>query len=236
MYNEWNSNVKINSLQENSLENPFIATGIFKNQIDEKRTFIGLRGAVSGFYYDFNFSQLVSTNQQLYTKAKYTVPSSDPAVPLLGTFQTEYIHKLKAWNPHFALGYAKGNNYGIKASFDYFIFNKNDDIEIIYKPKIKAGLNAFYNRKEKLYLELNMTAYSKMNYLTLYYFDPSLIIHREVGEIKGVIDLNFSASYFFTKNIGVFIDLNNLSFQKYQRFVDYPTYGFQAIGGIKITY
>ena len=68
MYNEWTNQVKINSLNNLSIENPFVNTRNYTNSLDEKRTFIGLRGSVKGFGYDVNFSQLVShSNSQFVT-------------------------------------------------------------------------------------------------------------------------------------------------------------------------
>lgn len=57
-----------------------------------------------------------------------------------------------------------------------------------------------------------------------------------IHPLKGLIDVNLSANYFITKNIGVFVDVNNLGFQKWPRFYKYPTYQFQVIGGVKLAF
>ena len=54
--------------------------------------------------------------------------------------------------------------------------------------------------------------------------------------VKGLVDINFSANYFFNKNIGVFVDVNNVAFQKWQRYYKYPTYTFQVIAGAKFSF
>nr|MBP6661169.1 hypothetical protein [Chitinophagales bacterium] len=59
---------------------------------------------------------------------------------------------------------------------------------------------------------------------------------RSVVPIKGLIDINLSANYFITKNIGVFVDVNNVAFQKWQRYYNYPTYQFQVIAGAKLSF
>jgi hypothetical protein len=232
MYNEWNSNVKINSLHQTSLENAFIYDNNFKNQINEKRTFIGLRGAFSGFYYNVSFSQLVNRNHLQFIDNTYDTTTIN--YPPNATFQADYVHRLKAWNPSFSLGFQKGNQFGANVTLDYFIY-KNTTSELSYQPNLKADFTAFYNWKNKLHVNLNLIAYGKMN-ATRQTIESGLITNRISEQIKGVVDLNLSATYFFTKNIGAFIDLNNLAFQKYQHFINYPTYSFQAIGGIKISY
>lgn len=232
MYNEWNSNVKINSLHQTSLENAFILDNNFQNQINEKRTFVGLRGAFSGFHYNVNFSQLVNSNHLQFINADSISLGNLPYT----SFEADYVKKLKVLNPSISLGYQKGNNYGANVTLDYFIYNKNSNVELSYQPQLKADFTAFYTWNNKLNINLNVIAYGKMNALSYYTTLPNDTKKLNLKTIKGVVDVNLSASYFFTKNIGVFIDLNNLAFQKYQRFINYPTYSFQAIGGIKISY
>ncbi|MCB0512092.1 MAG: hypothetical protein KDC72_06065, partial [Bacteroidetes bacterium] len=124
---------------------------------------------------------------------------------------------------------------GAKLSFDYYIYNKNNDFEVIYKPKLQSKLSVFYNWNEKLFIDLSMTAYGKMNGL-VHQVSNDVIVNTYLQPIKGVVDINLSASYFFTKNIGVFLDLTNISHQKYQHYIKYPSYGVQVIGGVKIAY
>ncbi len=230
MYNEWKTQVKINSLNNLSLENPFVVTDNYENSIDEIRTIAGLRGSVKGFGYDVRFSQLVSrTNAQFVHNYLLTTSTAD-----LG-FDVQSVYNLKAWNPHFGLSYNKGNQFGAKAWFDYFIYNKNTAFELSYVPKIKAGFSAFYNWKEKLYVNVDITGQSKVNAVRNDFggINPDA---QTLIPIKGLIDVNLSVNYFITKNIGIFVDLNNLGFQKWQRFYRYPTYSFQVIAGVKLSF
>jgi hypothetical protein len=230
MYNEWRTQVKINSMNNLSLENPFIVTNNFENSIDETRTMIGLRGSVKGFGYDVRFSQMVSR-----TNAQFVNNSSAEFGDQLG-FDVQSVGSVKAWNPHIGLSYNKGNQFGAKAWFDYFIYNKNTAVELSYLSSIKAGVSAFYNWKDKLYVNMDITGQSKVNAVQINYSDVEPFRTAVVNPVKGLIDVNLSANYFITKNIGVFVDLNNLGFQKWQRFYRYPTYSFQVIGGVKFSF
>lgn len=230
MYNEWKTQVKINSLNNLSLENPFIVSDNYNNSIDEVRTIAGLRGSVKGFGYDVRFSQLVSrTNAQFVNNV--FLPTSSEEI----SFGVQSVANLKSWNPHIGLSYNKGNQFGAKAWFDYFIYNKNTAVELSYLPSFKAGFSAFYNWKEKLYVNMDITGQSKVNAIQndLGGFIPDA---KTIIPIKGLVDVNLSANYFITKNIGIFVDLNNLGFQKWQRFYRYPTYTFQVIGGVKLSF
>jgi hypothetical protein len=233
MYNEWRTKVKINSLNNLSLENPFVVTDNYNNSIDETRTIIGLRGSIKGFGYDVRFSQLVSrTNAQFVNNVYF--PTAAPIEEEINA-GVQSVNNLRAWNPHFGISYNKGNQFGAKAWFDYFIYNKNTSLELSYVPSFKAGFSAFYNWKEKLYVNIDVTGQSKVNAIQRNYDDFGGILLTQ-NSVKGLVDVNLSANYFITKNIGIFVDLNNLGFQKWQRFYRYPTYSFQVIGGVKLSF
>lgn len=233
MYNEWKTQVKINSLNNLSLENPFVVTDNYDNSIDETRTIIGLRGSAKGFGYDVRFSQMVSTwNAQYFNSVYVPYLPTDPTIrePY---FEVQTVSRLRAWNPHIGLSYTRANQFGVKAWFDYFVYNKNNATELSYIPKLKGGFSAFYNWNDKLYINMDITGQGKVNAVEYTYGDFNT---QNLIPIKGLIDVNVSANYFFTKNIGVFVDLNNVGFQKWQRFYKYPTYNFQVIAGVKLTY
>lgn len=57
-------------------------------------------------------------------------------------------------------------------------------------------------------------------------------IPSKYGNLNGLIDLNLGAEYWFAKNFGVFLDVNNLLNNKRQRWFRYPTYGINMLGGV----
>jgi len=234
IYNEWKTQIKINSLNNLALENPFTVTDNYRNSIDETRTILGLRGGVKGFGYDMRFSQVVSRTNAQYFNTVYFPPYTAGEVQE-PYFEVQSVSNVRAWNPHISVTYNSGNQFGAKAWFDYFIYNKNNPYELSYVPKIKGGFSAFYNWKEKLYVNIDVTGQGKVNAVQYVYGDPAGLT-KSLLPIKGLVDVNLSANYFITKNIGVFIDLNNLGFQKWQRFYKYPVYNFQAIGGVKLSF
>ncbi len=235
MYNEWRTQVKINSLNNLSMENPFIVTANYNNSIDETRTIVGLRGSAKGFGYDLRFSQMVSRTNAQFVHNTYNYLGAESTD--IG-FDVQSIYSVKSWNPHIGLSYNRGTSFGAKAWFDYFIYSKQSAVDLSYLPSIKAGVSAFYNWKSKLYFNIDITGQSKTNATYTLTMPGFLgpITERHTIPFKGLIDINFSGNYFITKNIGVFVDLNNLGFQKWQRFYKYPTYSFQVIGGVKLSF
>ena len=54
----------------------------------------------------------------------------------------------------------------------------------------------------------------------------------EADNLNTLFDLSVNADYFFSDNIGVFLQLNNLANNKRIRWNGYENYGFNIIGGI----
>ena len=61
---------------------------------------------------------------------------------------------------------------------------------------------------------------------------PYINPEGETDNLNGLFDLSFGADYRFTKNIGAFLNVNNLAGNKRQRWANFPTYGINFLGGI----
>jgi hypothetical protein len=65
--------------------------------------------------------------------------------------------------------------------------------------------------------------------------DPTLVSATNLTgatRLDGLLDLNVGAEYWFSKNIGAFLDLNNVLNFKRERWLNYPGFGFNFLGGI----
>ncbi len=54
----------------------------------------------------------------------------------------------------------------------------------------------------------------------------------EAENLNGLFDVSLGVDYFFTENIGGFIQVNNLANNKRQRWHRYPTFGINALAGV----
>jgi hypothetical protein len=52
------------------------------------------------------------------------------------------------------------------------------------------------------------------------------------GHLDGAIDLNAGVEFRITKNINLWAQFNNIMNKSYQRWNQYPSYGFNFLGGI----
>lgn len=56
------------------------------------------------------------------------------------------------------------------------------------------------------------------------------------GKSKVLLDISLGADYHLTKNIGLFVQANNLASNQWRRWYQYPTFGINAVGGITLKF
>ncbi len=61
---------------------------------------------------------------------------------------------------------------------------------------------------------------------------PYQDINGEAKNLNGLFDISVGAEYFFTENIGGFVQINNLAANNRQRWQRYPTLGLNALVGV----
>ena len=54
--------------------------------------------------------------------------------------------------------------------------------------------------------------------------------------LKGLVDLNLGLDYRYNKNVSLFVNLNNLANNQYQRWMNLPVYGFNVLGGLTVSF
>jgi hypothetical protein len=56
------------------------------------------------------------------------------------------------------------------------------------------------------------------------------------AQLNGAIDLNAGLEFRITKNLNLWAQFNNITNRKYQRWKQYPVYGFNFVGGIVFSF
>lgn len=219
MYNEWNSKIGYDNLVKASHENPYIANNLrFDNYRFQERIIIGLRGAIpSGFSYDARFGQNVWSDISLYVN-----DTND-----MKQFKQVTEEKVSAWTGHVELEYEKAGQFGAKTSFDYYSYKTKSGQEAWHMPAYKFSLSGRYIWNEKLYLGAEVIGLGGIK-----------VRNQQLGveKLTPQVDINLSANYQMTKNIGFFVELNNLLNNSTPRYNLYERFGFQGIGGVKIIF
>lgn len=219
MYNEWNSKIGYNNLISVHKINPFISNQIrYSNYRFQERIFLGLRGAIpSGFSYDARIAQHVWNEAPLFVN-----DTND-----FKQFVQVFDEKISAWTGHVEVGYEKAGQYGATAGFDYYAYSTKTEAEAWHMPEFKFSLAGKYVWGNKLFVGAEVITLGGIKVR-----NPQLGVEK----LKPQVDINLSANYQLNKNIGFFVELNNLLNNQQPRWNQYERFGFHGIGGVKVIF
>ncbi|HLU87849.1 MAG TPA: hypothetical protein VKZ44_08855 [Taishania sp.] len=117
---------------------------------------------------------------------------------------------------------AKYNSYELKNNA--FAWNR---------PNFELVTRVHYNLFDKFYanfdvkLETGRKALVYQNGQGVYEQDLQLY-----KKFKSIYDFNLGLEYRYTRRLSVFVQLNNIAAQRYQRWFNAPVHGFQVLGGL----
>ena len=209
------SEVIANSYKQLSQVNPFI------NLVDLQQTKRTLYyGQVAGAIYD-NFN--------------YALKVGGGKVRNLPLFINDTL-----FNAGFDVWYEKDATiFSLQANVEYQLnFKTNAGVQIRYEPLLST--ETFETAYHYVPLQMNIFArYTFMQRLglrgDLFMRSGTKGFAEEIAgtrNLTGALDLNIRADYQLTKNWNVFVELNNLMNNTYQRWYNYPNYGLNALGGL----
>ncbi len=214
----WISYFSQNTYKALVKENPFINNynDPLNTRIEEKYT--GIKGSISNhFTYNTKFAFLNYHDRPLYLNDS-----------LYGNkFNLVNEEELKAYEFHAELGYVLGEKFKAKLSGSWFNYFKQTTED---KP---WGLRPFTTDLylqygiDKLQLSADIYALSGSYYKTA---------SGEAEKTKGAFDINLGGSYEVIKQFDIWLNVNNLLNNHYQRWNQYPSIGLNVIGGIMIKF
>lgn len=210
----WTGESLKNNFHNLSEYNPYITTRLEEiNNMFVRKIYAGLKGGSGDFAYDL---------QGQYSR-----------------FQNMAFFLQDEDNPEqFIPVYDDGSYIGFEGSLRF---------ELLKHMMLRAGLSQrFYNpeHEEKPWHRPSLGLHGEVTYADedeQYHFSflfnaENGVPYRTLGGSEVVldplIDLSLHGDYFFTKTIGVFFELNNLLDNNRERWVNYPSFGFNAKAGV----
>jgi len=127
-------------------------------------------------------------------------------------------------NFYVALSYAQSELAKFMVRGDFYSYGPGDFAEVWHRPTSKLTANASINVYQKLIFSADVIAQAGMKAL-----NPET---NAVVKLPGAFDLNFKAEYLFSPTFSAFVQLNNITSNKYPIYLNYPVRGFQALAGI----
>lgn len=199
-------------------ENPFTSNYGLANTSNNFQFYIGFKGEVSPqTSFNIQFSQSAVENLGVYV-----FDSSTYSQKIIFDTTSSGITNIRA-----ELTHEFSNKFRMGFTMNYFKYSL--DLPAAYsRPTFTTRFNMMYNMGDKFIFRADVNTMNKRKSLEL----PS---NKEIT-LKGIVDLNLGVDYRYNKNVSIFINLNNLTNNQYQRRYNYQVYGFNLLGGLTVTF
>lgn len=137
-----------------------------------------------------------------------------------------YIPKMNALSTELGIDYQIANSLSVHGVFSHFkYFNILGQAHVWQTPNTKLNIEASWQAMPKL----KLNAYA--NYWTGNFAqDPSL----QIIKLNPIVDLGCSGEYQLRSKLSLFLTINNLLNNKYQRWLGYQAYGINIYGGVRL--
>ncbi|HUM47483.1 MAG TPA: hypothetical protein PLD84_11170, partial [Chitinophagales bacterium] len=139
-----------------------------------------------------------------------------------------YYYDVNIFSVHAEIAYRQSERINLVLSGESRSYDMDFDDQPLGIPKSKLALTMNYNIQSKIIAQVDLFANSGA-----YTILPADTI---TTQLKGRADANFSVTYDYKKNIAFWFSLNNIFGAKNTPWFNYPTYGFQAMAGVKLKF
>lgn len=219
LYNGWKMELRRLGFRELATKNPWIQPNDFlvRHTRWEDR-YLGFKGTVGKFSYDLKFSQNVLRRTVLFVN-----DSIDPS-----KFDVVYSKgRTSVLNPHAEFAFRANSNLEFIIAGDYRMFELEGEAKPWHMPRWDVNFLTKYNIGKKVFLQLTIVALDGV-------FTKEA--NGNIKQLNGTVDVSIGATYKLSKYFSFFANLNNLANIRYQPYYNYPTFGFNGMGGIIFTY
>ena len=216
-----------NSYRTLSLVNPFLQSSsafALKNTQRRWDLALGLRGELGhDIVYDIFASRYELVDAPFFVNTTF---SQDV---LQNKFAVVYDNA-DVVNVHGQVSWQQFEKVRVYATGDWYQYKMTNEAHPWHTPTLRLGLNGEYNVQDKIIGRLNVY-YLNGQYAKLQ--DGNTVT---AVTLKGLVDVNLGFEYRYTKFLSVFLNLNNLASQRYNRWYAYPTQKFNVLGGLTYTF
>lgn len=199
--------------------NPWLAQpdSLLNTRIQER--YVGFKGSI-----DNHFSYSAKVGFQQYRNMPLFVNDIDDGK----TFKIRYEPKMEALQLHGEVAYTVGEQFSAYGSLNFNQFTKlQKEVRAwgLIPLELNAGLR--WQLLKDLWLRTDLWVWDGPQYRT-----------KTGDHFKndGAFDLNMGAEFRITKNFNLWLQLNNIMNNKYQRWNQYESFGFNILGGVTYSF
>jgi len=206
--------------------NEFIASSINIKNTKKFMAYAGLKGSIS---------KAISFNGMIYTKVMTDLPLfvNDTVFSDMYKFNVIY-DKITATGIRGSITYQNKEKLKVDAYTELNRYVASNERHAWNLPELVLGLRGTYNLYNKIILKADISMEGgRKSPGGLFISDPDATDKYKLGFLA---DANLHAEYRYNKRLSGYIQLNNLAHQAYQRWYNYPVYGFQVMGGATFSF
>ncbi|MFL5772055.1 MAG: hypothetical protein ACJ75F_02780 [Flavisolibacter sp.] len=197
--------------------NPWLwAPATVKNSRIEER-YLGIKGSIGDhFSYSAKGGLNIVNNQPLFVNDTMSGKS----------FLTILESKMKVYNIGGELGYTMGEKLSVVSGITFNQFHLKDQVKAWGLLPLEWKTSLRYQLMKDLYLNSS-----------LYAFDgPWSESKSGRHNIPAAMDLSAGLEFRIVKNVKIWTQFNNIFNKEYQRWNQYPVYGFNFLGGVVFSF
>jgi len=214
-------NLKINTFRKLTFENPFVMMPKLVNTVNKFEIYAGLKGKLSSktsfmlISSSSNIDNLLMFTWDLATNSQNTIfDVGKVTITKLGAeINHQVSEKFKA-----ALG---ANLYG----YSMGTISKPYSL-----PTFETFVKLKYNMGDKFLID------AEILYLNERDARKEFLNNYEDRMLNPFTDLNLGIDYRYNKNVSAFINVNNIANNRYQRWLNYPVFGINILGGLTLMF
>jgi outer membrane receptor for ferric coprogen and ferric-rhodotorulic acid len=142
-------------------------------------------------------------------------------------FQVVYENKLDEFTLHGELSYLEGEDFNVTAALTLNNFKTSSQYKAWGLLPVEFTTTLRWQILKDLWLKADLWAFQGAYWRYL---------NKSVGTGDGGFDVNAGMEFRLTKQFNLWLQMNNLFNDKYQRWNQYSVYGFNILGGVIFTF
>lgn len=139
------------------------------------------------------------------------------------TFGILYEDKLNIFQTHAEAEYRVGEKFSAKGTFNWNIFNVHSQARAWGLLPVELSTNLKWQLLKDLFLNVDLWTWDGARYRGK---------NGESFKGESAFDLNAGAEFRINKNFNVWMQMNNIMNNRYERWNQYEVFGFNILGGI----
>jgi hypothetical protein len=216
-------NKTFNSYRNLAAMNPFIQDTLnMKYTYTVLHIFAGVTGALTN---DLTYN--VSGYESHMKQMPFFVTDTNE---ILANRFTVVYDNVRIINGHADINYRVMEALKLTLAGDYYNYVPTDQLKAWYHPDLIVSLGGQYTLQKKYVFS------ALFDYIGNQYAPVNVGGVETSKTINGYPDLNIGFDYRYNHFLTAFVNLNNLANISYQRWLNYPTQGFNAMVGVRLAF